>query len=78
MTGTIQLGSPDVFTNILAQGRVGDLVVGFCGHVGTILPPGSPDTFANSLSVARKADRIGSNCLNGSIISGSIDTFING
>ena len=52
MSGYIIDGSPDIFTNVgtdglpVPQGRVGDLVIGDCGHTGNVIS-GSVDIFGD-------------------------------
>ena len=52
-------GSPDVFTNNLAQMRVSDCYVTHCTH-GGILVGGSSTVFVNSLPAGRQGDPV--NC----------------
>ncbi len=77
MGGPIIQGSGDTRTNGLGQARLGDIVVGDCGHVGFIITS-SQDVRANGLGVARLGDQISSGCLTGVIIQGSGDTRANG
>jgi uncharacterized Zn-binding protein involved in type VI secretion len=72
--GTIITGSQDTFVNGLFAARLGDTVVGTCGHTGTIVS-GSNNSFVNGLPQARLGDAV-AGCLNGVIISGSPDTFV--
>jgi len=48
MTGYVLVGSPNVFTSAVAQGRLMDLTIGECEHTGRIIR-GSPTVFSNGL-----------------------------
>jgi len=52
-------GSPNVFTNNLAQMRLSDCYVRHCNH-GGILVTGSTTVFVNSLPAGRQFDNV--NC----------------
>jgi len=69
MSGKIVSGSHNSMCDGIPIARVGDTVVGDCGHTGTIVS-GSAITFIDGRPVARVGDSV-SGCLIGSIISGS-------
>jgi len=76
MTGFIITGSEDDTTNSLQTARVGDIVLGACGHVG-ILVSGSEDVITDNQQEIRVTDPF-VGCFSGTIISGSPDTKDNG
>lgn len=75
VTGEIIGGSEDTFGNTKKIARVGDEVLGSCGHTSVIVS-GSPDVFVNNIPVARVGDDIDGN-ITGTIITGSPDVFVN-
>lgn len=75
MGGTIVTASGDVNSNELGSARVGDIVVGYCGHTGLIVTS-SGDVNINERGVARVGDLV-VGCLVGTIVTGSGDTFAN-
>lgn len=75
MTGSITTGSTDITSDGLGAARVGDLVVGLCGHTG-VISSGSDNVLANGLGVAT-VDSTVTGCLVGKITTGS-ETVITG
>ncbi len=75
MTGTITTSSGDVNSNELGVARLGDIVVGACGHTG-VISSASDIVKINEIGVARIDDTV-TGCLVGTIVSGSDDTFAN-
>lgn len=71
--GKIISASEDCFTNGRGTARIGDTVMGDCGHTGTIIS-GKENDFVNGRSVARLGDSF-NGCYVGQIISASEDTF---
>jgi len=71
VSGIVITGSPDVLTNDRQTARVGDIVVGNCGHTGIIIT-GCNTVFANDREVAALTDLVGGN-VNGIIVTGSTD-----
>lgn len=69
MTGTIVTGSPNVFGNTLPSGRMIDVVLGDCGHIGIIVS-GSSNVFSNGLPAARLTSYF-TGCFFGTIVTGS-------
>jgi len=55
MCGVVVTGSSDVITNNRPTARIGDVVLGFCGHVGVICS-GSPTVKTNNRATARIGD----------------------
>ena len=76
MTGTIIQGSPNVLTNGLETARLGDIIIGSCGHIGHIITASS-SVYANSKGIARLGDSF-SGCFKGVIVSGSGNTQTGG
>jgi len=69
MTGTIITGSPNHFSGGLSVARLGDMVIGACGHPGTIVTS-SAGSFTNGLGKARVGDQV-VGCAIGNIITGN-------
>jgi len=76
MSGIIIQGSPTVLTNGLPSARLGDIVLGHCGHIGTVIT-GSATVRANGLPKARLGDAF-SGCFFGVISSGSGNVLTGG
>ena len=76
-TGGMVLGrSPNVFANGLPAARLGDIVISYCGHIGTIVT-GSSKIFVNGIPAARLGDSfIGT--YSGTIIGGSSNVIVGG
>lgn len=72
--GTIITGSPDTYANNLNIARLGDIVLGDCGHTGSICTC-SATVKANGLGIARIGDQVTGCLIDGAIITGSPDTF---
>jgi len=73
MVGVVILGSPNKTSSNLAAARVGDLVIGFCGHLG-VLVMGSSDVQSTYI----QQSLIGSpfvGYFNGVIVHGSAPCF---
>lgn len=69
MGGTIITGSGNVQTNELGTVRIGDIVLGYCGHTGVIVG-GSGTVTVNGIGIARLGDAV-AGCLIGTIVSSS-------
>ena len=69
MSGIIQASTGKVFCDGLQVARVGDIVIGSCGHTGVIIS-GSGKISAEGISVARIGDSF-VGCFSGVIVSGS-------
>ena len=69
MTGQVITGSYDCKSNGLGQGRMTDLVMGHCGHFGTIIS-GSNKSITNGLAKGIVTSQT-TGCLTGTIVSGS-------
>lgn len=68
MTGAIVSGSGNVTTNGLSTARMGDIVLGGCGHIGVIVT-GSATVTVNAQGMAHRGDAfVGS--FSGVIVSG--------
>jgi len=69
MVGPIIVGSPNTTSGSLAQARLTDMTIGFCGHPGFIISA-SGNHKTNSLGSARVGDSV-TGCNIGVIVSGS-------
>jgi uncharacterized Zn-binding protein involved in type VI secretion len=69
MGGVIITGSNDVLSNSLGNARLGDFVIGFCGHFG-IITSSSDLVETNEIGNARTGDAV-VGCLIGTIVGGS-------
>jgi uncharacterized Zn-binding protein involved in type VI secretion len=69
MTGVVVTGSGNVKSNGLGNARVGDIVIGFCGHFGIIVN-GSPTVRSNEIGNAKFGSAV-VGCLIGTIVAGS-------
>jgi len=69
MSGPIITSSSDVLTNQIGTARLGDLVIGWCGHIGRIVSS-SNTVLTNQIGTARLGDRT-SNVEVGNIITSS-------
>ena len=69
MAGPIITGSPNDNSGGLPQARLTDMVIGYCGHSGTIVSAASY-CVANSLGKARIGDMV-VGCVIGNIVTGS-------
>lgn len=67
MTGMLNTGSSTYFVENQLVSRVGDIVLGFCGHVG-VMVSGSPTSFAEGSQVVREGDQF-SGCFTGVLIT---------
>ena len=77
VTGTIVIGSPDVFANDLQVARLNDDVEHNCPHCGTgFISSCSSTVFANNIGVARLGDAVTYPAGSGTIITGSEDVFV--
>lgn len=63
------MGSPDMQSNGLSGARAGDLVIGYCGHIGFIAT-GSSLNLTNGLSKAVVGSQV-TGCTIGVVITGS-------
>jgi uncharacterized Zn-binding protein involved in type VI secretion len=70
VSGIISVGSTLTLDESKPVARVGDQVIAFCGHTGTIVA-GSTLTLDESKPVARVGDRIAGSNITGTIIGGS-------
>lgn len=68
MTGRLLTTSSDFLAGASGAGRMTDIIIGYCGHTGTIIS-GSSKSFINGLPAARVGDRF-SGCFTGTIITG--------
>lgn len=75
VSGEIVQGSDNTNGNGKKIARVGDMVLGSCGHTSYIVS-GSPNVTANGIAVARVGDAI-DGTITGTIITGSPDIFVN-
>ena len=75
-TGVLVKGSPNVMTNNLPTGRVGDVLICGCGHP-TILVKGSPNVFTNGMLTGRVGDVVTA-CPTGVMVKGSPNVKTNG
>ena len=75
MTGVIITGSSNVNANGLAVARIGDVVLGACGHTGVLIE-GSANVNANGRAVVRVGDAFAGS-FSGVIVSGSGDVLAN-
>jgi len=73
MVGSIISGSGNVVADGRGCARIGDIVLGGCGHVG-VLVSGSGSVIANSKGLVRTGDAF-AGCFIGSIVSGSGDVI---
>lgn len=71
MAGPIMTGSPSVSINNRPAARRGDLVIGYCGHVGFIVGS-STDTEIDYRGAGRIGDPV-AGCMTGVIVLGSGD-----
>ncbi len=69
MTGTLITGSPNVNCNGLGMGRITDVMLGQCGHVG-IMVTGSASVRGNGLGSCRLSDYF-TGCFFGTVVTGS-------
>lgn len=69
MSGTIITGSGNAKSGGPSVGRLTDIVIGFCGHPGTIVSA-SGKNFTNALGKARVGDAV-TGCTIGTIITGN-------
>jgi len=76
MTGQIIKGAGAVFINGLACARIGDVVLGDCGHSGVMIK-GSGTVYAEGLAISRISDAFDGTFF-GTIIAGSNDMFVGG
>ena len=75
MTGYIIEGSDDCLADSRKQGRLTDMTIGYCGHVGNIVSA-STTVVSNGVGKARIGDQV-TGCNIGNIITG-IGTFKTG
>ena len=75
MSGQIITGSPNDYSGGLAQARLTDITIGWCGHTGTIVTS-SPNCKANGLGKARIGDQV-TGCNIGVIVTGSPNHNVN-
>lgn len=74
MVGPLIQGSPNHRTNSIPSSRIGDIVMGYCGHTG-IMVTGSLSSRINGLGCARIGDRF-VGCFTGTIVQGSPNTIV--
>jgi uncharacterized Zn-binding protein involved in type VI secretion len=75
MAGPIVTFSSDVNVNNRGQARLGDTVIGYCGHPGVIVSA-SGNTNCNGRGIARCGDSV-VGCTIGTIVTCSPDTNTN-
>lgn len=73
-SGIVINGSANVLTNHLPTARVGDMVMGHCGHMGIIIM-GSATVRTNFINTARLGDSF-SGCFRGVIVTGSPNVLV--
>jgi uncharacterized Zn-binding protein involved in type VI secretion len=71
--GIILTGSPNVMVNGIGVAGLGDIVLGFCGHIGIIIS-GSGSVMVNGKGCSRLQDLFHGS-YSGYIITGSADVF---
>jgi len=76
MVGPLITGSFNTLTNNIPSARIGDMVIGFCGHPGFMVTS-SATAFINSRGAVRIGDLF-VGCFTGVIIQGSPDTITGG
>jgi uncharacterized Zn-binding protein involved in type VI secretion len=69
MAGVIVASEGVVFADNMPVARVGDIVVGGCGHIGIIVS-GAGVVYADGIQTARVGDSF-VGCFSGTIVSGS-------
>jgi len=72
MTGTVVGGSSDITANGIGCARVGDVVLGLCGHIGVISSGSGTNVTMNGLEMAVSGSAV-TGCLIGTITTGSSD-----
>lgn len=72
MSGIVQANGSIVYADDLQVARVGDIVIGACGHTGIIVS-GSSKVFAEGIQIARVGDSF-VGCFTGIIVTGSEKT----
>ena len=75
MVGPIVTWSTDVNVNHIGQARLGDVVLGVCGHPGLIVTA-STDSTCNGRGMARLGDAV-VGCMTGLIATSSSDVGTN-
>lgn len=74
MSGTVATGAPNVLAVGSPIARIGDIVIGGCGHVGIIVS-GSPTVLIAGSPAARTADSF-VGCFTGVLITGAPTVMI--
>ena len=70
VTGTIIIGSSNIFANGKGRARIGDIVMCDCGHTATLIM-GNSTVLSNNIPQSRMGDMFAGGCVIGTIISSS-------
>ena len=76
VTGFVSPGSPNVLTNMMPAARMGDQVIGSCGHTAIVIMA-SATVRANFMGKARLGDQV-AGVWNGTILGGSPNVLVGG
>lgn len=76
MAGMLVVGSGDVITENSPTSRIGDVVLGFCGHCG-IMVSGSPTVQVDNIPVVRVGDAF-VGCFTGVLVTGAATVTADG
>lgn len=76
MVGPLIQGSPNHRTNALPSSRIGDMVLGYCGHPGFMITSSSTARI-NGLGAVRVGDMF-AGCFTGTLVQGSPNTIVGG
>ena len=74
MSGTVSTGSVNVFAAGSLVTRIGDIVIGGCGHVGIIVS-GSGSVIVNGIPASRIGDAF-VGCFTGTIVTGAPNVLV--
>lgn len=69
MSGTLVTGAGTHLVENQPVSRIGDVVLGFCGHVGVMIS-GSPTKFSEGSQTVRVGDQF-SGCFTGTLVTGA-------
>ena len=76
MVGPLIQGSPNHRTNGIPSSRLGDMIIGYCGHSGFMISS-SATARINGLGAVRIGDNF-SGCFTGILVQGSPNTITGG
>ena len=76
MVGPLVQGSPNHRTNSLPSSRLGDMIIGYCGHPGFMITSSSTARI-NGLGAVRVGDNF-TGCFIGTLVQGSPNTIVGG